>query len=71
MANGDHPKFDVFTVEDRGRNKDGFWTKIGGAWPTKDDAGLTIQLQALPLDGRLVLLPYKPPKNGNSDEHQG
>ncbi len=65
MANGQTPAFDVFTVQERGKGKDDWWTKIGGAWNNKDGGGISIDLQALPLTGRLVLLPYKPP---NGDE---
>ena len=33
------------------------WTRIGAAFPHKDGAGFNIQLRALPVDGRIVLLP--------------
>jgi hypothetical protein len=33
------------------------WTKIGAAFPHKEGSGLNIELKALPLTGRLVLLP--------------
>jgi hypothetical protein len=33
-----------------------FWTRIGAAWPTKDGKGFNIQLEAVPLDGRITLL---------------
>jgi hypothetical protein len=33
------------------------WTRIGVAFPHKDGPGLSVQLRALPLDGRIVLLP--------------
>jgi hypothetical protein len=33
------------------------WTRIGIAFPHQNGPGLTVQLRALPLDGRLVLLP--------------
>lgn len=31
-----------------------FWNQIGAAWSNKD-GGFTIQLNAVPLDGRIVL----------------
>lgn len=34
-----------------------FWTKIGSAWWNKDGEGISLQLDALPVDGRLVLRP--------------
>ena len=33
------------------------WTRIGAAFPHKDGLGLNVQLRALPVDGRIVLLP--------------
>jgi hypothetical protein len=33
------------------------WTKIGAAFPHKEGPGFSIKLKALPLDGRLVVLP--------------
>jgi hypothetical protein len=37
-----------------GKN-DSFWTRIGVAWATRDGKGYTIQLNAVPLDGKIVL----------------
>jgi hypothetical protein len=31
------------------------WTRIGGAWPHADGQGFNIQLDALPIDGRVTL----------------
>ena len=49
----------VFTVEEYESNgKAGKrWTKIGAAFPHKEDIGFSIELKAVPLDGRLVFLP--------------
>ena len=33
------------------------WTRIGVAFPHKDGTGFNVELNALPLDGRIVLLP--------------
>jgi hypothetical protein len=33
------------------------WTRIGAAFPHRDGTGLSVQLRAMPLDGRIVLLP--------------
>ena len=40
------------------RNNDGqkgIWPRIGGAWPHSDGQGFNIQLDALPIDGRITL----------------
>jgi len=40
-------------------NKDpkgkGFWTRIGAAWPHEDGEGFNIQIDVLPIDGKIVL----------------
>jgi hypothetical protein len=53
------PYLNVFTVEEYERNgKTGKkWTKIGAAFPHKEGIGFSIELNAFPLDGRLVALP--------------
>lgn len=33
-----------------------FWTRIGSAFPHETGAGLTVVLDAVPLDGRIILL---------------
>ncbi len=48
------PSFEVFVVREGQDGGKGFWTKVGAAWPTKN-GGYTIQLDALPLTGKLVL----------------
>jgi hypothetical protein len=57
--------FNVFTVEEYESNgKAGKrWTKIGAAFPHKEGPGFSIELSAIPLDGRLVVLP----PDGNDD----
>lgn len=32
-----------------------YWTRIGSAWQHKDGKGFNIQLDAIPLDGRVAL----------------
>jgi hypothetical protein len=41
------------------------WTRIGAAFPHKEGLGFNIELKALPMDGRLVLLPPDPDDNRN------
>lgn len=50
----------VFTVRASDKaGEQGFWCRIGTAFPNDKDEGFTILLDALPLDGRLVLRPPK------------
>ena len=34
---------------------DGYWTRVGAAWPHNDGKGFNIQLETTPLDGRITL----------------
>ena len=47
------PTYIAYTVKKRGEGKSDFWTRIGAAFA--HDGGLTVQLDALPIDGRVVL----------------
>ncbi|MDN3277838.1 hypothetical protein QWJ07_26480 [Frankia sp. RB7] len=50
------PTLIAYAVKDRGEDKKAFWTRIGAAWPLKERAGYTIELDAVPVDGRIVLI---------------
>ena len=63
MAAKAKPEFHVYTVKKQ-EGQDPFWLKIGAAWANKDEQGFSVQLDALPLDGRLVLrVPKEPEKS--------
>ena len=59
---GERPSYKVFAVEDKGDDdKEAWWTRIGSAWDFTSKAGrngLSVQLQALPINNRLVLMEY-------------
>ncbi len=57
MAN-QQPSYTAYTVQKR-EGKDDFWTAIGAAFMHQDGDGYNIVLQALPLDGKVVLRPVK------------
>ena len=38
-----------------GKEDKPFWTRIGAAWGHKDSKGFTLQLDMLPINGRIVL----------------
>lgn len=62
----DQPMYRVYTVIRRGRNE-AFWLNIGVAYEHRDGNGFNITMQAMPLDGKLVLRRYdeEPPKETN------
>ena len=53
-ANSKSPTHVAYQVRDREGAKS-FWTRIGAAWAHADDKGFTVQLEAVPLDGRVTL----------------
>jgi hypothetical protein len=48
------PSHIAYQVRDR-EGQRGFWTRIGSAWPHADGKGFNIQLEVVPLDGRITL----------------
>ena len=48
------PSHVAYQVRDREGQKS-FWTRIGSVWPHADGKGFTVQLEAVPLDGRITL----------------
>ena len=52
-ASGKAPPYIAYQVRN-GKYK-AFFTRIGAAWPNKDGKGFNIQLEAVPLDGRVTL----------------
>lgn len=48
------PSHIAYQVRDR-EGKKGFWTRIGSAWPHADGKGFNIQLDVVPLDGRITI----------------
>jgi hypothetical protein len=59
------PSFIAYTVRQRGEGEKVTWTAIGVAWAHKKDAGFNVELEATPLDGRIVLMP---PTDGERTE---
>lgn len=47
------PDFLAWHVIDKGEKS--FWNKVGAAWRHKDDKGYTLQLEVVPINGRIVL----------------
>lgn len=48
------PSHIAYQVRDREGRK-AFWTKIGSAWAHQDGNGFSVQLECVPLDGRITL----------------
>lgn len=48
------PSHYVYHVRDR-EGKKGIWTRIGSAWSHGDGKGFSIQIDCVPLDGRITI----------------
>ena len=53
-AGSKSPSHIAYHVRDREGSK-GFWTRIGSAWAHADGKGFNVQLEVVPLDGRISL----------------
>ena len=60
------PSYRAYTVIKRD-GQDDFWLPIGAAFPHQDGDGYNIVLQALPIDGRVVL---RVPKDDDAQRAQ-
>lgn len=63
------PAYEAFVVTETtnasGESKS-YWTKVGAMWKLREKDGFTLNLNALPVGGKLVLLPPKPKQDTNS-----
>jgi hypothetical protein len=55
------PSYSAYTVVER-EGQDDYWLNIGAAFAHQDGEGFNIMLQALPINGKVVL---RPPKASN------
>ncbi|WP_292530863.1 hypothetical protein [Methylocystis sp.] len=67
MANNAQPAYRAYTVVKR-EGADDYWLPIGAAFEHADGGGLNVVLQALPIDGRIVL---RVPKDDDPPAEQG
>lgn len=49
------PAFIAYHVRNRDGEAEGFWTRVGVAFPNADGKGFNILLDVIPLDGRITL----------------
>lgn len=57
------PTHALFHVTD-GKDDKAHWVRIGAAWPHKDGKGMSLQLDLLPRDGRIILRSIDNDKQG-------
>ncbi len=51
------PSYIAYAVN--GEGKETSWTRIGTAWLQKSGEGFNIDLSAIPVNGRIILMPPK------------
>lgn len=66
MTTTKKPAFIAYAVT--GEGKQAFWTRIGSAWPHQHGEGFNIELNALPVNGRIVLMHPKAEDSTESAE---
>jgi hypothetical protein len=49
------PSHVAYQVRNNREGGKGFWTRIGAAWAHADGQGFNVQLESVPLDGRITL----------------
>ncbi len=57
-TNNKKPTHEVFQVIETSKEKN-YWSRVGAGWLHEDGEGFSISLNALPLDGRLVIRTVK------------
>jgi hypothetical protein len=68
---GAKPTLIAYGIRERGKGKKDFFIRIGAAWPfEKGKTGFSVQLDALPLDGRILLCEPKDDKTETEAEPQ-
>lgn len=64
------PEFLAWHVTDKGEKS--FWNKVGAAWRHRDGKGYTLQLEVVPINGRIVLRqPLEEPESQTQTEKKG
>jgi len=56
---GKKPSYVAYNVREIGNGKN-FWNRVGVAWANKN-GGFSVQLESVPLDGRIVCQPADKP----------
>lgn len=60
MSKGQKPNYDVFVSSANGGKN--HYTRVGAGWSVAK-GGISIKLAALPIDGALVLFPFREKEN--------
>jgi hypothetical protein len=61
-AKSKFPSHIAYHVRDRAEGGEAFWTRIGSAWAHADGNGFNLQIETVPLNGRITLRVPSEPK---------
>jgi len=53
--NSKGPSHIAYHIRDGGEDNKGYFNRIGSVWPHKDGQGFNIQLDSVPVDGRITV----------------
>ena len=56
-----------YSVRPTGEGNKSYWSKIAVAWAHKDGQGFNVQMDAMPIDGKLVLRTVPEDHNGTGE----
>jgi hypothetical protein len=72
MSTNKSPSHIAYTVKEfgDGKKKKSKWTPIGAAWAHANGEGFNIQLDAFPIDGKIVLRVYEPDEASESGQER-
>ena len=59
------PVLIAYAIKRSAKNRRPVWTRVGAAYPHDQGAGLTVVLDVMPLDGRIILL-----ERGDDDDER-
>jgi hypothetical protein len=67
MKDATNPVYRAYSVVNR-EDQDDFWIPVGVAFSHRDGAGFNVLLQALPINGKIVLRPAKEKTKSSRDD---
>jgi hypothetical protein len=70
MTETQAPNLYAYAVEDAPRGKKSYWTRIGRLFQHKDGKGFDLVLNALPINGRIVIRQEEPEQAPTPEQPQ-
>lgn len=68
MTQNKQPALVAYSVEDARKGRKAYWTKIGRLFAHDDSKGFDLVLNALPINGRIVIRQEQPCGDADADQ---